>query len=102
MIRVEKLERGTYFDDAYKISFRYDPVTVNKVKELAQRRYLPGAVEITFLGGKSMIKISFANAQVKDGGYGLHVNGKRLEDIISMALGTKAKDINYGDLVLIN
>ena len=41
MIRVEKLERGTYFDDAYKISFRYDPVTVNKVKELAQRRYLP-------------------------------------------------------------
>lgn len=41
MIRVEKLERGTYFDDAYKISFRYDPVTVSKVKELAQRRYLP-------------------------------------------------------------
>lgn len=41
MIRVEKLERGTYFDDAYKIYFRYDPVTVNKVKELAQRRYLP-------------------------------------------------------------
>lgn len=44
-----------------------------------------------------MIKISFANAQVRDGGYGLHVNGERLEDIISMALGTKAKDINYGD-----
>lgn len=41
MIRVEKLERGTYFDDAYKISFRYDPVTVSKVKELTQRRYLP-------------------------------------------------------------
>ena len=41
MIRVQKLEKGTYFDDAYKLSFRYDPVTVTKVKELAQRRYLP-------------------------------------------------------------
>lgn len=28
MITVEKLEKGTYFDDAFKISFRYDPTTV--------------------------------------------------------------------------
>jgi SNF2 family DNA or RNA helicase len=41
MIRVKKLEKGTYFDDAYMLSFRYDPRTVSKVKELAQRRYLP-------------------------------------------------------------
>lgn len=41
MIIVEKLEKGTYFDDAFKISFRYDPTTVAKVKELAERRYLP-------------------------------------------------------------
>lgn len=41
MITVEKLEKGTYFDDAFKISFRYDPTTVAKVKELAERRYLP-------------------------------------------------------------
>ena len=33
MITVEKLEKGTYFDDAFKISFRYDPTTVAKVKE---------------------------------------------------------------------
>ena len=39
MITVEKLEKGTYFDDAFKISFRYDPTTVAKVKELAERRY---------------------------------------------------------------
>lgn len=31
MITVEKLEKGTYFDDAFKISFRYDPTTVAKV-----------------------------------------------------------------------
>ena len=41
MLRVEKLEKGTYFEDAYKVSFKYDPVTVAKIKELAQRRYLP-------------------------------------------------------------
>ena len=41
MIKVEKIGKGTYFDDAYRLSFKYDPTTVAKVKELAQRRYLP-------------------------------------------------------------
>lgn len=41
MITVQKLEKGTYFDNAFKLSFRYDPTTVAKVKELAERRYLP-------------------------------------------------------------
>ena len=36
-----------------------------------------------------MLKISFTNAEVSDHGYGLEVNGKSLEDIISTALGTK-------------
>lgn len=33
MITVEKLEKGTYFDDAFKISFRYDPTTVAKYQK---------------------------------------------------------------------
>lgn len=41
MIRVKKLVKGTHFDDAYMLSFRYDPSTISKIKELAQRRYLP-------------------------------------------------------------
>ena len=41
MIRVEKIGKGTYFDDAYKISFKYDLSTVQKIKELAERRYIP-------------------------------------------------------------
>ena len=32
MIRIQKLERGTYFEDAYMLSFRYEPTTVAKVK----------------------------------------------------------------------
>lgn len=41
MVTVEKLDKGTYFDDAFKVSFKYDPTTVAKIKELAERRYLP-------------------------------------------------------------
>lgn len=41
MVSVEKLDKGTYFDDAFKVSFKYDPTTVAKIKELAERRYLP-------------------------------------------------------------
>lgn len=41
MVTVEKLDKGTYFDDAFKVSFKYDPNTVAKIKELAERRYLP-------------------------------------------------------------
>lgn len=41
MIKVEKIGKGTYFEDAYKLTFKYDPTTIAKVKELSQRRYLP-------------------------------------------------------------
>jgi hypothetical protein len=44
-----------------------------------------------------MVKIYFTNAEVEDDGWGLRVNGKSLEDIISMALGTKAEGVSYGD-----
>lgn len=37
-----------------------------------------------------MLKLEFVNAVAEDSGYGLEVNGKSLEDIISIALGTKA------------
>lgn len=44
-----------------------------------------------------MLKISFTNAEVSDHGYGLEVNGKPLEDIISIALGTKVNgNCGYG------
>ena len=43
-----------------------------------------------------MIKIQFTNAQVDDMGYGLYVNGKKLEEIISTALGTRV-DKHYGN-----
>jgi len=47
-----------------------------------------------------MLKISFTNAEVSDHGYGLEVNGKSLEDIISIALGTKVNgNGGYGWLI---
>lgn len=39
-----------------------------------------------------MLKLEFQNAVVEDGGYGLEVNGKSLEAIISTALGTRVGD----------
>ena len=42
-----------------------------------------------------MLKIQFTNAQVKDVGYGLTVNGKELSEVISTALGTRVGN-HYG------
>ena len=36
-----------------------------------------------------MLKIQFTNARAEDDGYGLTVNGKELDKIISTALGTR-------------
>jgi len=36
-----------------------------------------------------MIKLEFTNANVKDYGYGLEINGTKLEDTISRVLGAK-------------
>lgn len=41
MVSVEKLSKGNFFKDAFKVSFKYDPNTIAKIKELAERRYLP-------------------------------------------------------------
>lgn len=44
-----------------------------------------------------MLKLEFKNAVVEDSGYGLEVNGKSLDHIISTALGTRVGNINgYG------
>lgn len=37
-----------------------------------------------------MLKLEFVNAVAEDSGYGLEINGKSLEEIISTALGTRA------------
>lgn len=42
-----------------------------------------------------MLKLEFVNARVTDSGYGLEVNGKPLDEIISTALGTRV-DNTYG------
>ncbi len=36
-----------------------------------------------------MVKLQFTNATAHDHGYGLEVNGKSLEEMISVALGTR-------------
>lgn len=44
-----------------------------------------------------MLKIEYKNAEVKDYGYGLEVNGEKLEETISKSLGAKVgRDYNSG------
>lgn len=38
-----------------------------------------------------MLKLEIKGAEVHDNGYGLEINGRSLEDIISIALGTKVR-----------
>lgn len=42
-----------------------------------------------------MLKLEFTNASVVDNGYGVEINGKDLNKLISTALGVRAGD-NYG------
>ena len=42
-----------------------------------------------------MLKLEFCNAEVRDTGYGLAVNGIHLENIISTALGTTGNNPKY-------
>ncbi len=70
MIRVEKIGKGTYYEDAYKLSFKYDPNTVAKVKELAERRYLPEdrAWEIPSHELPNLVeKVGLSNINAEDG-----------------------------------
>lgn len=58
MITVEKLKKGTYFDDAFKISFRYDPTTV----AIRRKSFITGllvSVEMITLALIQIIKIIF-------------------------------------------
>ncbi len=44
-----------------------------------------------------MVKVEFKNAVAKDTGYGLDVNGKSLQEIISTVLGTRVRSrAGYG------
>jgi hypothetical protein len=45
-----------------------------------------------------MVKLFFTNAVVRDDGYGLRVNDKSLEDIITVALGVRANSSVYPDV----
>lgn len=40
-VKLDPIGQGTYYDDAYKVSFKYDINVLAKVKSLAERRYLP-------------------------------------------------------------
>lgn len=104
MITVEKLEKGTYFDDAFKISFRYDPTTVAKVKELAERRYLPEdrAWEIPAHELPALIeKVGLSNIKSEEAVVQA-LNTKEIEDKREAKVieGNKSNAVGYRDIAV--
>lgn len=85
MIRLEKLEKGTYFEDAFKVSFKYNPETVEKIKKLAYRRYLPEdrAWEIPASELVHLVDIM--------GVENINIDSRYLEGIIKKEAGVAAK-----------
>lgn len=85
MITLEKQEKGTYFEDAFKVSFRYNPETVEKIKRLAYRRYLPEdrAWEIPASELVHLVDIM--------GVENINIDSRYLEGIIKKEAGVAAK-----------
>ena len=41
MIKLEKLEKGEFFEDAFLVSYRYNKDYLNKMRSLKYKRYVP-------------------------------------------------------------
>ena len=41
MIKLEKLEKGEFFKDAFLVSYRYNKDYLNKMRSLKYKRYVP-------------------------------------------------------------
>lgn len=41
MIKLEKLESGTYFRDAFLVTYRHSKENLDKIRKLKYRRYIP-------------------------------------------------------------
>lgn len=85
MIRLEKLEKGTYFEDAFKVSFRYNPETVEKIKKLAYRRYLPEERAWEIPASELVHLVDIIGVE------NINIDSRYLEGIIKKEAGVAAK-----------
>lgn len=85
MITLEKQEKGTYFEDAFKVSFRYNPETVEKIKRLAYRRYLPEERAWEIPESELVHLVDIMGAE------NINIDSRYLEGIIKKEAGVAAK-----------
>ena len=76
MIKLEKLEKGEFFEDAFLVSYRYNKDYLNKMRSLKYKRYVPDkkAWEIPSSELKHLVDLS----GVDD----INVNAKYLEGLV--------------------
>ena len=85
MITLEKQEKGTYFEDAFKVSFRYNPETVEKIKRLAYRRYLPEERAWEIPASELVHLVDIMGVE------NINIDSRYLEGIIKKEAGVAAK-----------
>lgn len=85
MITLEKQEKGTYFDDAFKVSFKYNPETVEKIKRLAYRRYLPEERAWEIPASELVHLVDIMRVE------NINIDSRYLEGIIKKEAGVAAK-----------
>lgn len=85
MITLEKQEKGTYFEDAFKVSFRYNPETVEKIKRLAYRRYLPEERAWEIPASELVHLVDIIGVE------NINIDSRYLEGIIKKEAGVAAK-----------
>lgn len=85
MITLEKQEKGTYFEDAFKVSFRYNPETVEKIKRLAYRRYLPEERAWEIPASELVHLVDIMGVE------NINIDSRYLEGIIKKEAGVSAK-----------
>ena len=86
MIKLEKLEKGEFFEDAFLVSYRYNKDYLNKMRSLKYKRYVPDkkAWEIPSSELKHLVDLF----GVDD----INVNAKYLEGLVEKE-ESKAKPI---------
>ena len=79
MIKLEKLEKGEFFEDAFLVSYRYNKDYLNKMRSLKYKRYVPNkkAWEIPSSELKHLVDLF----GVDD----INVNAKYLEGLVAVS-----------------
>lgn len=86
MIKLEKLEKGDFFRDAFLVSYKYNKDYLNKMRSLKYRKYVPEkqAWEIPASELKHLVDLFGAD--------NININPKYLEGLVAVSVWNTLND----------